>query len=242
MAKDKKSFLLYTDQIHLFETLSDEEAGRLIKHIFRYTNDLNPELPDRITQIGFEPIKHQLKRDLVKYIDKVGKNSDAGKASAEAKRLKKLNETKQTLTDVEIIQQSSTKSTDIDNDIDNVIVIDKDYDYYIINGKIEKGNIVDWYLKNQRTIFEAELMKLSLSSKANQIIQSFRDRFLNGSSFNDYKHVTNSFRRHITEIEKKINPPKHLSFDFLRVCEHLGQVVTTSPDDLPNGICIPNSV
>jgi hypothetical protein len=210
MAKDKKSFLLYVDQIHLFETLTDEEAGRLIKHVFRYVNDLNPEMPDRITQIGFEPIKHQLKRDLVKYIDKVGKNSDAGKASAEAKRVKKLNELQQTLTDVENTQHTSTKSTDIDNDIDtdNVIVIDKDYDYYIINGKIEKGNIVDWYLKNQRAIFEAELMKLNLSAKSPQIIQSFRQRFLNGSSFNDYKHVTNSFRRHITEIEKTINPPK----------------------------------
>ena len=64
MAENKKSFILYADQIHLFESLSDNEAGKVIKHLFRYVNDLNPELPDRTTQLIFEPIKQQLKRDL----------------------------------------------------------------------------------------------------------------------------------------------------------------------------------
>jgi hypothetical protein len=67
MAKDKKSFLLYCDLIHTFEELDDDEAGRLIKHIFRYVNDLNPQAPDKITKIAFEPIKQQLKRDLTKW-------------------------------------------------------------------------------------------------------------------------------------------------------------------------------
>lgn len=75
MAKDKKSFLLYCDQIHLFEGLDDAEAGRLIKHIFNYVNDKNPEPIDKITKIAFEPIKHQLKRDLVKYEALKNKNS-----------------------------------------------------------------------------------------------------------------------------------------------------------------------
>jgi len=67
MAEDKKSFILYCDQIHLFENLDDDEAGRLIKHIYRYVNDMNPELTEKILKIAFEPIKLQLKRDLVKY-------------------------------------------------------------------------------------------------------------------------------------------------------------------------------
>jgi hypothetical protein len=118
MADNKKSFLLYCDQIHLFEELTDEEAGRLVKHIFRYVNDQNPEPPDRITKLGFEPIKHQLKRDLVRYEDKVKKASEAGKASAEAKRIaKELLTKQQTLTDVDGRQQTSTDSTDIVTDI-----------------------------------------------------------------------------------------------------------------------------
>lgn len=67
MAKDKKSFVAYCDWLESFEELTDEEAGRLAKHLFRYVNDLNPEPPDKITKMCFIPIKQSLKRDLVKY-------------------------------------------------------------------------------------------------------------------------------------------------------------------------------
>jgi len=70
MADNKKSVILYCDVIHTFEVLEDDEAGRLIKHYLRYVNDLNPVAPDKLTQIAFEPIKQQLKRDLIKWEDK----------------------------------------------------------------------------------------------------------------------------------------------------------------------------
>lgn len=78
MAENKKSFILYVDNKPTFEELSDEEAGRLIKHIFRYVADEKPEAPDRITKICFEQIKAQLKRDLVKYEEKRKKDSENG--------------------------------------------------------------------------------------------------------------------------------------------------------------------
>lgn len=78
MAEDKKSFLLYADQIHTFEGLDDAEAGRLIKHLFRYVNDQNPVPPDKLTQIAFEPIKQQLKRDLEKWDEEIIKKSTGG--------------------------------------------------------------------------------------------------------------------------------------------------------------------
>jgi hypothetical protein len=67
MAKGKKSALIYTDWINIFEELDDAEAGQLIKHYMRYINDLNPEPPSRIIKLVFEPIKLSLKRDLIKY-------------------------------------------------------------------------------------------------------------------------------------------------------------------------------
>ena len=67
MAKDKKSFLVYSNWAQTFENLTDDEAGRLIKHVFRYVNDENPIAPDRITELIFEPLKAVLKCDLVKY-------------------------------------------------------------------------------------------------------------------------------------------------------------------------------
>lgn len=78
MAENKKSFILYVDNKPTFEELSDDEAGRLIKHIFRYVSDENPQAPDRITKICFEQIKAQLKRDLVKYDEKRKKDSENG--------------------------------------------------------------------------------------------------------------------------------------------------------------------
>jgi len=80
MAEHTKSFVLYADMIHTFEHLKDAEAGQLIKQIFKYVNDQNPEPPkNKIVLIAFEPIKHQLKRDLKDWDEKRQKRSDAGK-------------------------------------------------------------------------------------------------------------------------------------------------------------------
>jgi hypothetical protein len=67
MAVGKKNVIVYTDWISTFELLSDEEAGKLIKHFFRYVNDQDPQPPDRLIEILFEPIKTTLKRDLNKW-------------------------------------------------------------------------------------------------------------------------------------------------------------------------------
>ena len=82
MATNKKSFLLYCDIIHTIEKLSDEQAGKLLKHILRYVNDQDPIAEDVLTEIAFEPIKQNLKRDLVKYEEIKEKRSEAGKTGA----------------------------------------------------------------------------------------------------------------------------------------------------------------
>lgn len=85
MAENKKSFLLYADIWKTVEQLPDESAGMLFKTILMYVNDLNPNPEDLITRIAFEPIKQQLKRDLLKYDEIKKKRSEAGKRSAEAR-------------------------------------------------------------------------------------------------------------------------------------------------------------
>lgn len=67
MAQDKKTIVIYSNWEQTFENLTDDEAGRLIKHLFRYVNDKNPIAPDRVTELVFEPIKAVLKDDLKKY-------------------------------------------------------------------------------------------------------------------------------------------------------------------------------
>lgn len=79
MAENKKSIVVYADWIDKFEELTDDEAGKLIKHFFRYVNDLNPEAPDRTTKLMFIDIKNTLKRDLDKYENTKEERSVSGK-------------------------------------------------------------------------------------------------------------------------------------------------------------------
>lgn len=76
MADGKKSFVIYCDSINIVEKLSDDRAGKLFKHIFRYCSDLNPECSDEVIDMAFEHFKSILKRDLVKYDEKREKNRE----------------------------------------------------------------------------------------------------------------------------------------------------------------------
>jgi len=96
MAENKKGFVLYADQKHIFDKLTDGEAGKLIKHIFKYVNDENPIMDDRFLDMAFEPIKLQLKRDLKKYNEIKLKRSEIGKLggikSGEVRKQNEANE------------------------------------------------------------------------------------------------------------------------------------------------------
>jgi hypothetical protein len=116
MAKDKKSFILYVDQKDLFNKLPDEIAGKLIKHIYSYVSDENPESEDLIVNIAFEPIKQQLKRDLKLFEEKRIKRSEAGLAGANKRWQEMANDSKR-INDIAKIAV---------NDNDNVNVISKD--------------------------------------------------------------------------------------------------------------------
>lgn len=79
MAEGKKGIIVYADWMKKFESLDDGEAGRLIKHFFRFVNDLNPVAPDRITELSFIDIEHSLKRDLAKWENKADRSRENGK-------------------------------------------------------------------------------------------------------------------------------------------------------------------
>jgi len=78
MAKDKTSFILYTDSYGLIKQLPDDVAGRLLKHIFAYVNDEDPITDELVVNIAFEPIKMQLKRDLIKWEAEIENKSESG--------------------------------------------------------------------------------------------------------------------------------------------------------------------
>ena len=115
MAENKKSFVLYTDSQGLVNQLPDDVAGRLFKHIYAYVNDEQPIAEELLLNIAFEPIKMQLKRDLIKWETQLEQRKQAGLKSAE---VRKRNATK--------TNERSISSTDNVNVNVNVNDINKD--------------------------------------------------------------------------------------------------------------------
>ena len=109
MAKD--SFILYLEQQEIFEMLEDEEAGQLIKAIFKYEKTGQIPQLDKSLKIAFIPIKSVLDRNKEKYEKVVERN----KQNIE-KRWKK-EDTKNTTG--KNGKKENTKNTDNDNEHDN---------------------------------------------------------------------------------------------------------------------------
>jgi hypothetical protein len=132
MATDKKSFVLYADLLATVSKLPDDKAGQLFKHILAYVNDQNPETDDILLQIAFEPIKQQLKRDLIKWEDKREVRAELGRIggvkSGEARRSKmKQNEAKASNSKQNEANEAVTVNANVNvnaNDTVNVTVID----------------------------------------------------------------------------------------------------------------------
>ena len=169
MEEDKISFVLYSDQRGQFDKLSDEQAGKLVKHMFSYVNLEYPE-GDFITELAFEPIKTQLKRDKKKWDKTKEGRSKAGKASAEAKKNKRQQASTNS-TNVKIVEQTPTNPTVNVNDNvnvtvnDNVNVIDNSINnnksgLILKNVEIEMLNSSEWIVSVCRNA-KAQGLKLS---------------------------------------------------------------------------------
>ena len=75
----KDSFILYTEQREIFSQLSDEDAGKLIKAIFNYSETgQEPEL-NNILKFAFIPIRQQLDRNTLKWEETKQKRVEAGR-------------------------------------------------------------------------------------------------------------------------------------------------------------------
>jgi hypothetical protein len=86
MAEGKKSCLFYADWGDTFDELSDEDAGKLIKHFCDYIRDKNPNTDSVLIKAVFANMKSTLKRDLLKWGSIKQKRSDAGKKGGLAKQ------------------------------------------------------------------------------------------------------------------------------------------------------------
>ena len=139
----KKTLILFTELKEVFDTLSDEQAGQLIKAIFEYeqTNIL-PDLQG-LLKIVFIPIRQSIDRNRVKYDNVCERNKENI-----GKRWNK-NNTKNTSGKIGI--NKNTKNTDKDKDKDKDKDSDKDSDK---DNKNKKENditlhlVIDYFSSN----------------------------------------------------------------------------------------------
>lgn len=73
MPPQKKSFLLYYDQAQIWNGLSDEQAGKLIKFIH---NKIIPSENDILINYAYNIIKKKIDSDYDKWIDVCQKNKE----------------------------------------------------------------------------------------------------------------------------------------------------------------------
>jgi len=116
IAKEKKSFLLYKDNLSVLDDLSDEKAGILFKAIKEYqTNNTEMQIDDEVVRPIFRLFEASFIRDNKKYIETSKKNSENAK-----KRWRGENATASDR------KQSNAINADSDSDKDSVSDTDKD--------------------------------------------------------------------------------------------------------------------
>ena len=128
--ENKKSFILYADIYSTVQHLSDEKAGELFKLILSYVNDENPTTDDIVLKIAFEPIKQQLKRDLVVWKNKKNIRAEAGRkgglAKAKNNHLAKLSNAKQNMANLPV-NVNVNVSKDIYRQFNHLSISQKEY-------------------------------------------------------------------------------------------------------------------
>lgn len=184
MAKDKKSFILYTDLIHVVEKLviKDREnktnyGGELFLHILKYVNDLEPIAVDFIIEMAFEPIRLSLKRDLTKYSQYIEKQRVNGKKGGRPKKKPNANpqKPKETQPFLKKPKKADSVSDSVNvnvNEIKKEKINTKSFSFY--NSLIELGaneNLAKDWLKVRRDK-KASNTQTAFNSFSNQVNKS----------------------------------------------------------------------
>lgn len=197
MAEGKKSFIAYADWKNIFDELPDEDAGKLIKHIFAYVNDENPETESILIRAVFANIKTTLKRDLDRWESQLNQRRNAGKASAVSRSTK-------------INGRSTVVQSRRRNSTDNVSVS--------VSDNVNENKIKTYYRKflHLKLSFE-EFEKLKVNYSQSQI-DSILDAIENYKGNNKYTSLFLTAKKWLEKEappQQQIIKPKYLTLEEL---------------------------
>ena len=201
MAENKKSFVAYCDWQETFEELSNEEAGKLVKHLFNYVNDKNPEASDKLTKMCFIPIKQSLKRDLKKYESYVNKQKANGSKGGRPKTQK---------TQAFILKPKKADSvSDSVSDSDSVNVSEiKDKSFtinnksFILQGLKDKQWLEVLAMQNRNSL---DMVKNKLTTFEGFLISTKKQH-------NNYKEFASHFTYWLAKNKQEINHDSNIAF------------------------------
>ena len=231
MAKDKKSFLMYADWIFSIKHLTDEQAGKLLKHLLSYVNDEEPKTNDPIINITFEPIKQQLKRDLEKWEDKLDKKSISGREGNLKRWYKEVYDlyksTELTLEDAENMAKGRKRShTDkVPSQTVAKIAVNDNVNVNVnvtVNETKQKAFISFWN-KYPKKVAKDKCKDIFLKLKESDIdiILDTIDKFLLYKPFEDYNHPNPSTYLNQKRWNDELPEPKKVAGKTWSMANHL---------------------
>lgn len=198
--QNKDGFLLYTSQIGIFDKLTDEQAGKLIKAIYRYEATLeNPNL-DFGLDMAFTSIKIVLDKNREKYQKKCQKNKE--------------NADKRWKNSANACEEMQTHANYADNDIDIDNDIDNDMNYHNENIKNDNDDscvdgLIIFFKKNfndNRALSDYQKKELNIFSNSigNELVLYAMKKCVDYKATNlQYlKSIINNWQKHnVTTIE-----------------------------------------
>lgn len=198
MAKDKKSFTAYCDWIETFNSLPDEKAGQLIKHLLAYVNDEDPKTDDILINAVFAQIKATLKRDLKKWELKREKNRENAR-----KRWDKKN-----ANECERIKSDANNAVSVSDSVrDSVIVSSKD-DVVLNNTNNKKSFDPDGILN----VEEIKKEYLSNSKVLESLVNEPKNKL---NSIDELKNFLNQFCSDLIQEGRNVTSRKDFGKYFL---------------------------
>jgi hypothetical protein len=159
----KNAFLLYKNHAEIFEKLSDEQAGKLIKAIFEYERTgIMPEL-EPLLDMAFTPIKQTIDIDAEKYAQKVEKRREAGSKGGKQRVANQANAT--------FAKQTQANQAIINNDIkdNNDIIINNDIERSINTSLLEKEKN-----KKEKVFISSSNPDLMFDKRINEVFSLYK--------------------------------------------------------------------